>query len=135
MKSIFIDANIILRILTKDDEKQMEKAESLFSKAISGDVLLVCGPPVLFEVAWTLEARYKVSNSRILDYIEALLATPGLMMTDRKLVENGVSRSRHSGVEFADAYIAALAEINGCDSIATFNVADFKKLNATLHPL
>ena len=48
MKSIFIDANIILRILTKDDEKQMEKAESLFSKAISGDVLLVCGPPVLW---------------------------------------------------------------------------------------
>ena len=135
MKKIFIDANIILRILTKDDEKQMEKAGGLFSKAISGDVLLVCGPPVLFEVAWTLEARYKVSNSRILDYIESLLATPGLMMTDRGLVEDAVSRSRCSEVEFADSYIAVLAGASGCDSIATFNVSDFKKLDAELYQL
>ena len=135
MKRVFIDANVILRLLTKDDEGQFKKAEKLFSKAINGDVMLVCGPPVLFEVAWTLEARYKIPNMRILDYLESLLATDGIEIVDRHLVEKAISKSRISSVEFADAYIASIAEDNSCQEIAIFNISDFKKLKMNLHEI
>lgn len=135
MKRIFIDANVILRVLARDDEGQFKKAEKLFSRAINGEVMLVCGPPVLFEVAWTLEVRYKIPNSRILDYLESLLATEGIEIVDRRIVEKTISKSRTSNVEFADAYIAAIAEENSCREIATFNISDFKKLRINLYDM
>ena len=134
MKKIFIDSNVILRILTRDDENQFKKAEQLFTRAINGEVMLYCGPPVLFEVVWTLEARYKVPSGAILDYLEALLATSGLVIIDRNLVEKAVSKSRQSGIEFPDAYVSVLAEEHECDEIATFNISDFRKLGIKLHP-
>ena len=135
MKRIFIDANVILRVLTRDDEGQFKKAEKLLSRAIDGEVMLVCGPPVLFEVAWTLEARYKIPNTRILDYLESLLATEGIEIIDRRIVEKAISKSRISNVEFADAYIASIAEENSCQEIATFNISDFKKLKIDLYEM
>lgn len=134
MKKIFVDSNVILRILTRDDENQFLKAEQLFKRAINGEVLLLCGPPVLFEVVWTLEARYKIQSTVILDYIEALLATSGIVIIDRIFVEKAISKSRKSGIEFPDAYVSVLAEEHGCGEIATFNISDFKKLNVKLYP-
>ncbi|MEI6423606.1 MAG: hypothetical protein WCP55_15415 [Lentisphaerota bacterium] len=91
MKKIFVDSNVILRILTRDDENQFMK-------------------------------------------LEALLATSGLVVIDRKLVEKAISKSRKSGIEFPDAYVSVLAEEHECGEIATFNISDFKKLNAKLYP-
>ena len=134
MKKIFVDSNVILRILTRDDENQFIKAEELFKRAINGEVLLLCGPPVLFEVVWTLEARYRIPAAVILDYLEALLATPGLVIIDRALVEKAISKSRKSGIEFPDAYVSVIAEEHECGEIATFNISDFKQLSVKLYP-
>lgn len=61
MKSVFVDANVFLRFFTKDDDGQHEQAERLFRAGAEGEVVLISGPPVLFEVAWTLRAAYRQS--------------------------------------------------------------------------
>ncbi|MCK7467157.1 MAG: hypothetical protein MZU91_02740 [Desulfosudis oleivorans] len=53
------------RYLTKDDTGQADMAKGLFLKAQAGQIRLVTGPPVLFEVAWTLKVRYKQPPSKI----------------------------------------------------------------------
>lgn len=47
--------------------------------------------------------------------------------------QKAISISRKTGIEFPDAYVSVLAEEHECSEIATFNMADFKKLGTNLH--
>ena len=132
MTSVFVDANVFLRLFTEDDHAQCEKVAKLFARAREGKVRLVSGPPVLFEVAWTLRSRYRQSGETVLDVIEATLATPGLDLLDHDRVAAALKLARSAGMDFADAYVAVSARDGGCDALATFNRADFKKSGITL---
>ena len=133
MTRVFVDTTIFLRFLTQDDAGQSEKAERLFHEARDGRLRLVTGPPVLFELVWTLRRAYKVARGRTLEILASLLAWEGLELTDRALVEAAVERARASGQEFADAYVACVADAAGAGSIATFNERDFSALAARTH--
>ena len=135
MKPVFVDANVFLRFFTKDDPGQHARAAKLFRAGAAGHVPLVSGPPVLFEIAWTLRAAYGQSGREILDVLEAILALPGLALTDAAVCAEAVRLSRHSGVDFSDAYIAALAKAFGAGAIATFNFSDFRKLGVPCHAM
>jgi len=133
MKRVFADSNVFLRFFTMGDPAQHGRAAGLFADAESGSLSLVCGPPVLFEVAWTLRSFYKLSREQVLDVIVRVLATPGLELTDRARVEDALGRARAAHQEFADAYIAASLEASSCESIATFNREHFAKLGTQLY--
>jgi predicted nucleic acid-binding protein len=133
VKRVFVDANVFLRFFTEDDDGQHERAERLFRAGAEGKVVLISGPPVLFEVAWTLRAAYRRSAGDVLDAIESILALPGLSLTDDAIASEALRLARAGGVEFPDAYIAALARACGAEAIATFNVGDFRRLGARCH--
>ena len=110
---VFIDANVFLRYFARDDAGQHERADRLFREASSGRVSLVTGPPVLFEVAWTLQAAYKIPREKVLDVLSRISGFPGLELTDSRLVERALHLARAGDRDFADAYIAASAEAAG----------------------
>jgi predicted nucleic acid-binding protein len=131
MKRVFADTNVFLRFLTRDEEGQFERAGHLFAAAAEGRVALVTGPPVLFELAWTLRRAYKVPRERCLDVLSALAALRGLTLLDRERVEAALALARQNGREFADAYIAASASATA-EALATFDRADFARLGVEL---
>lgn len=133
MKRLFVDTNVFLRFLTNDDLGQSDQAAGLFRDAAGGHVRLVTGPPVLFELVWTLRRAYKVPRERSIEILAGLLTVEGLELVDRAVVVSAVERARASSQEFADAYIAAAADAAGVDAIATFNGKDFKRLDSVLH--
>jgi predicted nucleic acid-binding protein len=135
MKTLFVDADIFLRFFTTDDEGQHRKAASLFKEASMGRCRLVTGPPVLFEIAWTLRSAYNLANPKILDVMQRLLALPGLRMTDAEMVEEAVAVAKRTGQEFADAYIHSLGVREQVDAVATFNRKHFEKTGTPLHEL
>ncbi len=135
MKTWFVDANVFLRFLTVDDEGQHLKAARLFEAAREGKCRLVAGPPVLFELSWTLRAAYEVPKARVIEILSAVFATPGMSLTDAPLVADALSLAAATGVEFADAYIAACARASGCSGVATFNRKDFARLGIDLADL
>ncbi|MEW6262391.1 MAG: PIN domain-containing protein [Thermodesulfobacteriota bacterium] len=132
MTTVFVDANVFLRFFTVDHAGQHEKAAALFEAAAAGRIRLVTGPPVLFEIAWTLRSAYHLSQEQTLDALEAMLAFKGLKLSDADLVEEAVRLARSSDQEFADAYIGASAQAWGAE-IATFNKKHFRKMGAGLH--
>jgi predicted nucleic acid-binding protein len=134
MKTAFVDANIFLRFFTVDEVGQHQKAEELFRKAAAGKVNLLTGPPVLFEIAWTLRAAYRRSKEEVLLVLSAICSLPGLTLTDRSLVERAIELARQSSQEFADAYIAVSAEQAEAE-IATFNRKHFDKVQAKPFPI
>ncbi|MBU2548697.1 MAG: PIN domain-containing protein [Proteobacteria bacterium] len=132
MKKIFIDSNVFLRFFTRDDQGQHERAVDLFRKADDGLIDLVTGPPVLFEIAWTLRAAYDQSRERVLDVLSAIVTLKGLELPDAGLAEEAIRLAKSSGQEFADAYIWASARKTGAE-VAAFNKKQFQRLGAKLH--
>ena len=132
MTTWFVDSNIFLRFLTVDDRGQHDKAVLLFEAARNGECRLVTGPPVLFELAWTLRAAYKVPRVRVLEILKAVFATPGLILTDTAVVADALTLAAAADAEFADAYIAAASRAAECSGVATFNLKDFAKLGVEL---
>lgn len=133
MKTIFVDANVFLRFFTLDDRGQHDQAAGLFHQAATGKIALVAGPPVLFEIAWTLRSAYRQTNVKVLEVLSAIAALPGLQLTDGRIVEDALALAKTSGQEFADAYIASASREIGADEVATFNRKHFDKLGITLH--
>jgi len=135
MTAWFVDANIFLRFLTLDDEGHHAKAARLLESAVRRECRLVTGPPVLFELAWTLRAAYKVPRVQVLEILKAVFAMPGLTLTDSLLVAEALSLASEADSEFADAYIAAASCAAECSGVATFNRKDFAKLGVELAEL
>jgi len=134
MTAWFVDANVFLRFLTVDDEGHHQKAVRLFEAARAGECRLVTGPPVLFELAWTLRAAYKTPRARVIEILSAVFALPGMTLTDAPLVADALTAASSTGSEFADAYIAATARAAGCAGVATFDRKDFAKLGIEQAP-
>jgi predicted nucleic-acid-binding protein len=134
MKRLFVDANVFLRVLADDDAGQSRKARELFADAFAGRVELVTGPPVLFEVAWTLRSRYRKSATDVLDVMEAVLGTPGLETADAGRVREAIDLARKGDGDFADAYVAAMGMATACEGIATFNTRDFARMGMGTWP-
>jgi len=128
LTSWFIDANVFLRFLTVDDLGQHAKAARFIELASKGEFRLVCGPPVLFELAWSLRAAYKTPKDKVLEILSAIYALPGLVLTDGPIVARALTLAARTNSEFADAYIAASAQVGECSGVATFNRKDFARL-------
>jgi predicted nucleic acid-binding protein len=133
MRRIFVDANVFLRFFTVDDQGQHARAAGLLRDAAAGRLNLVTGPPVLFEIAWTLRSAYRQTNACVLEVIAAIIALPGLELLDARAVADALSLAQASGQEFADAYIAAAAREAELDAVATFNLRHFARLGIALH--
>lgn len=133
MKKVFVDTNLFIRYLTNDVPDQIDKVDHLFNRAEKGEVKLVTGPPVLFEMAWTLKSFYGMSRERVCECLSSILGLPGLEVLDLEIVEEALELFRDTPCDFADAYIAASSKKIGAESVATFNAKHFKNLNVNLY--
>jgi predicted nucleic acid-binding protein len=134
MEEIFIDSNVFLRFYASDDAGQGDLAEELFRRAARNEIGLVTGPPVFFEVAWTLKAWAKWPNAKILDTLQAMTAIPNMRLIDKDTVISAILLAKAAGQEFADSYIAATVRERGI-KLMTFNHKHFMKLKTPLYTL
>lgn len=135
MKKIFVDTNLFIRYLLNDIPSQIDKVDHLFDLAEKGEVTLVTGPPVFFEMAWTLKSFYNMSRKRIYECLSSILGLPGLEVPDLDILEEALELFNDTSTDFSDVYIAVLSKKVGADSIATFNAKHFKNLNVKTYPL
>jgi len=133
LTKIFIDTNIFIRYLVNDIPGQIDKVEELFALAERGEVKLVTGPPVFFEMAWTLKSFYRMDRPRIYECLSSILGITGLEVTDIDLLEEALESYKNTTADFSDSYVAALSKKTGADLVATFNKKHFKDLGVQLH--
>jgi predicted nucleic-acid-binding protein len=133
VKKVFVDTNLFIRYLANDIPSQIDKVEALFDLAEKGKVRLVTGPPVFFEMAWTLKSFYNMSRKHIYECLSSILGLPGLEVTDLDILEEALELFYHTSSDFSDAYIAALSNKVGAESVATFNAKHFKNLPVKLY--
>jgi predicted nucleic acid-binding protein len=126
MDRVFVDSNVFVHFFVRDDAKQADEAEELFTRAKRGEIALLCGPPVFFEVAWVLHFTFRLPHAEVLNILDSMLSMQNFTVFDADIVIKAISLARRRSIGFADAYIAATAIAQDA-CVATFNLQHFKK--------
>lgn len=127
MKNYLIDTNIILRFLTGEPESQAELASQLIEGCESGIHTLRILPLVVAEVVFVLSGKhYAFERKTIARELILFLENPSLEVVDRDALILGLRFFQKYKIDYADAFLAAVAHINGC-ALASFD-QDFKKI-------
>ena len=121
MKRAFVDANVILRYLTKDPPDMAEASRKVFSAAQRGEICLVLIPLTVAEVVWVLESFYGYPKDRIAAAITQFLHSDGLEVMDLDILTQALSLYEEKNIDFADAFLAASALSRGPNVICSFD--------------
>lgn len=117
-----IDTNILVRFITKDDDKQAHLVYQLFKQTEEVNGKLFVPLLVVLEVIWVFESSYNVSNVDILEILSDLLAMPILQFESEVTLENFIdSAQHHINLDLSDLLIAHVVHAFGCQSILTFD--------------
>ena len=125
----FVDANIFLRYLTNDIPEQAEAVALLLQQAADGELKLVTNAMVMAELVWVMESAYKLSRQIIQEYIQIILNTPGLSVSDADMITQALSWYVEKNVDFIDAYNAAWMDEAGLSRIFTFDQKHFRRFS------
>ncbi len=134
MTTVWVDADVLLRLLTNQPPALARKAQSLMRRAAEGELLLVIPVVVLAEVVWVLRSPYYgFKPTRIASELQDLVTADGISMEGGDDVVEALALMVDHNVDFADAYLAAVA-VRRQEPVATLD-ADFRRLGVQLFPV
>lgn len=122
MKEHFVDANVIVRFLTKDNLTQALAVQKLLEnskdKIILSDVIFA-------EVVWLLTSYYKISKQIVIKLLKDLLDLPTIQSNYFLLIK-ALYFYENKNIDYIDGYLAALSE-EGSKTVYSFD-RDFDKI-------
>lgn len=122
-----VDTNVLVRLITRDDEKQTQAAEEFIAKGAWISHL------VLAETSWVLDSVYDRSREEIASAVEMLLNHEHLTVQDHEVVEAAVEKyRRHKRVSFSDVLVLEIARKSSHIPLGTFD-RDLAKVDGTEH--
>lgn len=125
---IGVDTNVLVRILINDNQIQARKAVKLIENQSSVLVSAI----VLCETIWVLQSRYTFNKNQLITAIEKILKIKQLEIEYSDAVWMAFHEYQHSSADFSDCIIGAIAKLQGCDSVATFDKNAAKSKNFKL---
>jgi len=127
MSRRFLDTNIFLRYLARDDEGKASAALALLMRVEQGEERVVTSAMVIFETIFTLEKSYGVPKTTIRERLENIISMRGLQLTDKALYYRALELYVDKNVSFADAYNSAFVQTRGESEIYSWD-SDFDKV-------
>lgn len=116
-----IDTNILIRFLTRDDEKQAKRAAEILKEECTEETPGFLTNIVLVELVWTLSRIYKYSRPQIVMALEALLNSRELLFESPDEVKSAIEHYEEGHAGFADYLLGAIAQKHGCQDTLTFD--------------
>ncbi len=111
-----VDTNILVRLLVRDDAKQVATAE----RFVAGGAWV--SHLVLMEMVWVLESVYDLAPDRIATAVAMLLGHAQLAIEKSEVVAAAVGEYRkHPRLGFSDCLIVAVARNAGHVPVGTFD--------------
>lgn len=126
---MLLDANVILRFTLDDHEVLSARATAYFERAGAGELVLVVPGVTLAECVYTMKSFYKLGRQEIAAGLQAVLTLPNVEPLEPSL-RQALTLFGEKNVDFADAYLAALAQEKGL-SVGSFD-RDLSKLGVAL---
>lgn len=113
---MLLDTNVLVRHLTGDPPEQARRATAFLG---SGEVLEVPAL-IIAELVYVLESVYEQSRRQAAALVRAVLAHPPVDAVEEPVLLRAVELYETLRVDFAEAYLAAMAE-QGDGRVASFD--------------
>ena len=129
MEQAFLDTNIILCYLLRDDEIEAQHCLELLEKAERREVKLRTTDLIVVEIGWVLESptTYNLPRDRIRDLLLPIILLPGLRLPGKKLYRRIFELYVDQNIDLIDAYNAAHMEKRGLTRIYSYD-SDFDRI-------
>ncbi|MGC8724284.1 MAG: PIN domain-containing protein [Acidobacteriota bacterium] len=133
MKTVWVDANVLLRLFTGTPGDQAARAAELVGKASDGHLCLRISLITVAEMVWVLHRFYQVPVPKIAATLSEFLCSDGVSVESRESVLEALSLMAREGVDFADALLAVQCHESN-EPVASFD-EDFKRLGVQRYPI
>jgi len=110
---IAIDTNILVRLLTRDNEAQFRASKALFA---AHEILVP--DSVLLEAEWVLRCAYELAPDEVCSALRKVLGLPNVQLDNAARVARAIDW-HEGGLDFADAFHLAASE--GQQALKTFD--------------
>jgi len=121
MERKFVDTNIFLRYLTKDNPAKYDRCRELFKNAMEGKIALATSGLVIAELIWTLLSYYKISKAEVVEKISIIVGTDELYMPDKEMIADALVLYARKNIDYIDAYNAVLMRSHGLYTIYSYD--------------
>ncbi len=127
--SFFLDTNIFLRIVVKDDPRKAAECENLIEAISRKDIRAYTSSLVLAELVWTCLGFYKISKAEVIKIVQGILSIKNLKIEDKTNPFLAIQTYEFQRIKFIDALIASNpAIVKGKAKIVSYD-KDFDKLD------
>lgn len=134
-KSAWLDTNVILRFLLKEDPQLFQAVEPLFLQAEQGDLEIYIHPIIIAEIIWTLESYYEYSKEKIAEVMIQLVEAKGVVAPDKEIIVGALQDYKEKNVDFIDSYLVQYANKKGPLTVYTLDKKHFSRLNGDIRVL
>ena len=118
---IGIDTNILVRFVTRDDEKMAQRAYKVITEECTEKSPGFVSTIVLVELVWTLRSQYGYDKSSVLKALESLISAKELDFEHSEFVQQAYRLYLKSATGFADILIGLIHKNYGCETTITFD--------------
>lgn len=116
---ISVDTNVIVRLLTGDDQPQFKRAKALFEKES-----IFITTTVILETEWVLRYAYQFEPLKIADAFQSLFGLSNVQLEEPLIIAEAMEWHKKN-LDFADALHLAKSQMS--KSFATFDKRLIKK--------
>lgn len=125
-KSVFIDTNVFLRALVKENEQTFSECLSLLEKISEGEIKAITSTLVFLEINFVLLSFYKFPKEKVQQALEGILDLPHLKVVDVYDMREAIETYKKTKVKFVDCLLASLLKKKSFE-IVSYDL-DFDKL-------
>lgn len=122
---IAVDTNIVVRLLTQDDQVQYQKSLEIFEKPA-----IFIPDTVILETEWVLRFAYQFKRNEVCLALRKLLGLPNVCLTNPILIYQALLW-HENGLDFADAF--HLAQSQDYEKLYTFDEKFIKNAKGLTH--
>jgi len=123
----FLDTNVLLRYLTKDDVSKAKRALDLLLRVEQGEEKVITSSLVIFETIFTLQRFYRLPRQEIKKLVLPIISLRGLYLPDKKVYYQAFDLYVTQNISFVDAYNAAYMLSERLSDIYSWDT-DFDKI-------
>jgi len=132
MNKLYLDTNVILDFVVRQQGKNFIKAKKIFKQIEAGKIEAQLSILVINETIWTIERVYKIKRTEYLQGLIDLFSLKGIKPLEIKKRDLFAIFKIlwQKNVSFTDAYLYFLSQAEG--KVISFD-KDFIKLNAKIY--
>jgi len=115
---VLLDANVLIRFLTKDHEEHYKISYKIFEQIESGEKEALLMDFILVEVVYVLKRIYKYEKSDISTALKKLLLYNHLYTENKLVTFEALNIYSDKNIDFADAMLYAKRNIDGFEIVS-----------------